>query len=50
MAHYKSLSDSALHVIMRPFTQDELKKSKTDDGFDNSGNLFILEKTLYLDK
>ena len=36
MAHYKSLSESALHVIMRPFTQDELKKSKTDDGFDNS--------------
>jgi hypothetical protein len=35
---------------MRPFTQDELKKSKTDDGFDNSGNLVILEKTLYLDK
>ena len=34
--HYKSLSTSAFHVIMRPFTHDELKKSKTDDGFDNS--------------
>ncbi|VDI54218.1 amyloid beta A4 protein [Mytilus galloprovincialis] len=36
LSHYKSLSESALHVIMRPFTQEELRKSKTDDGFDNS--------------